>query len=100
MYIQRDYTEAYMGDEFRTRTFKSGNSVALRLPKALGLSDGDEVTIVPHADGSFSFWPSGSAKRVFLSLYGAFSDGFMADGRGDTEQEERDWSGSVPDRAA
>jgi antitoxin VapB len=89
-----------MNEEFRTRTFKSGNSVALRLPKALGLSDGEEVTLVPHADGSFSFWPTSAAKRVFMSLYGAFSDGFMAEGRGDTEQETRDWSSPAQGRAA
>lgn len=76
---------------FRTKTFKSGNSVAVRLPKALGLKEGDEVTLVPHADGSISFWRQSDAKRVFMGLYGAFSPGFMAGGRGDTEQEERDW---------
>ncbi len=86
--------------EFVTKTFKSGNSVALRLPKALGLNEGDEVTLVPHDDGSFSFWRVSDAKRVFMSLYGAFSPGFMADGRGDTEQAERDWSKPSHDEAA
>ena len=32
-----------MGNEYRAKVFKSGNSVALRLPKALGLKDGDEM---------------------------------------------------------
>jgi antitoxin VapB len=87
--------------EFVTKTFKSGNSVALRLPKGLGLSEGDEITLVPHADGSYSFWRSTDAKRVFMSLYGSMSAGFMADGRGDIEQDERDWGGgSVPAAAA
>lgn len=78
--------------EFVTKTFKSGNSVALRLPKALGLNEGDEVTVVPHADGSFTFWRREDARQVFMSLYGSMSPGFMADGRGDIEQAERDWS--------
>ena len=86
--------------EFRTKTFKSGNSVALRLPKALGLKEGDEVTLVPHADGSISFWRTSDAKRVFLSLYGAFSPGFMAAGRGDIEQLERNWERPIRDEAA
>lgn len=77
---------------YRTKTFKSGNSIAVRLPKALGLKEGDDVTLVPHADGSVSFWRDSDAKKVFMGLYGAFSPGFMADGRGDTEQAERDWS--------
>ena len=83
--------------ELTTRTFKSGNSVALRLPKALGLCEGDEVTIVPHADGSFSFYRESDAKRVFMSLYGSMSPGFMADGRGDIE---RDWSVATNPAAA
>ena len=29
----------------RTRTFKSGNSVALRLPKALGIKEGTEMSV-------------------------------------------------------
>jgi antitoxin VapB len=99
LYILQVSTEAAVA-EYLTKTFKSGNSVALRLPKALGLGEGEEVTIVPHRDGSFSFRRNTDAKRVFMSLYGAFSSGFMASGRGDTEQAERDWDGQAHDRAA
>lgn len=86
--------------DYVAKTFKSGNSVALRLPKGLGLQEGDEVTIVPHANGSFSFWRTSDAKRVFMSLYGAFSPGFMADGRNDIDQPERNWSKTPHDEAA
>lgn len=89
-----------MGEEYIAKTFKSGNSLALRLPKALGFVEGEEVVIAPHADGSFSFWRQSDAKRVFLSLYGAFSSAFMADGRGDAEQADRDWSKPTRDEAA
>ena len=89
-----------MSSEYRTRTFKSGNSVALRLPKALGLKEGDEVTLVSHADGSLSFWRESDAAKVLDGLYGAFSPGFMAGGRGDIEQDERDWSKPVRGEAA
>jgi antitoxin VapB len=34
-----------MSNEYRAKVFKSGNSVALRLPKALGLKDGDEMIL-------------------------------------------------------
>ena len=80
-----------MGKEYTTKTFKSGNSVALRLPKALGLVEGDEVIICPHADGTFSFWKESEAKKVLMSLYGSMSPGFMKDGRGDIEQDDRAW---------
>lgn len=86
--------------EFTAKTFKSGNSVALRLPKALGLVDGEELVVVPHADGRFTLYRQNDAKRVFMSLYGAFSPGFMSGGRGDIEQEERDWSKPNRDQAA
>lgn len=39
-----------MGKEYRAKVFKSGNSVALRLPKALGLVAGTEM-ILREKDG-------------------------------------------------
>ena len=89
-----------MTREYRAKTFKSGNSVALRLPKALGLNEGDDVVLVHHNDGSFTFWLESDAAKVLDSLYGAFSAGFMSEGRGDTEQAERDWDSGSRDRAA
>lgn len=81
-----------MGREFRAKVFKSGNSLALRLPKELGITEGEDVAIVPHADGSFSFWRESQALEVLMGLYGSFSPGFMSEGRGDTEQRAYDWS--------
>ena len=89
-----------MGNEYRAKVFKSGNSVALRLPKGVGLADGDDVTIVTHGDGSCSFWRDSDAATVLDSLYGAFSPGFMAGGRGDTEQQVREWDGAPHGKAA
>lgn len=34
-----------MGEEYRAKIFKSGNSLALRLPKALGLKEGAEMRV-------------------------------------------------------
>lgn len=74
------------------RTFKSGNSVALRLPKEMGFAEGEEVTIVAHDDGRFTVWKKDDAREVFMNLYGSMSQGFMSEGRGDIEQAERDWT--------
>jgi antitoxin VapB len=41
-YIRKVYTETAVK---RTRTFKSGNSVAVRLPKSLGVQPGTEMTV-------------------------------------------------------
>ena len=81
-----------MAHEYRAKVFKSGNSLALRLPKALGFADGEDIVVVPHADGKFSFWRERDNLDVLMSLYGSMSPGFMADGRGAIEQDERDWS--------
>lgn len=80
-----------MTKEYRAKVFKSGNSLALRLPKALGIEEGDDVVIAPHKDGSFSFWKESDSLSVLMGLYGAFSADFMAEGRGDTEQTDYDW---------
>lgn len=85
-----------MSEEYRAKVFKSGNSVALRLPKALGIAEGDDIVIAPHADGSFTFWKEDDGLKVLMGLYGSFSPGFMSEGRGDIEQEERDWSHRKP----
>lgn len=45
-----------MTKEYRAKTFKSGNSVALRLPKGLGVREGAEM-IVREEHGKFAFEP-------------------------------------------
>lgn len=56
----------------KTRTFKSGNSVALRLPKALGVEAGIEMT-VREERGRYIVEPVASErKKINLSgIYGA-----------------------------
>ena len=49
MYIHPVYTEAVMSNEYRAKVFKSGNSMALRLPKALGFQAGQEVRVREEA---------------------------------------------------
>lgn len=34
-----------MGNEYKAKVFKSGNSLALRLPKALGIEEGSEMVL-------------------------------------------------------
>ena len=80
-----------MTRQWKAKTFKSGNSVALRLPKAAGFVDGEDVIIVPHENGRFSMWKESESLNVLMSLYGSMSPGFMKHGRGDIEQEDRSW---------
>ena len=50
-----------MTKEYRAKVFKSGNSLALRLPKALGLQEGTEM-IVREERGEFRFEPADKPK--------------------------------------
>ena len=50
-----------MTKEYRAKVFKSGNSLALRLPKGLGIEDGTEM-IVREERGEFRFEPADKPK--------------------------------------
>lgn len=54
-----------MGKEYTAKAFKSGNSVALRLPKALGVNPGDVAKIVQNEDGDFAVTLTDRPKRKF-----------------------------------
>lgn len=51
------------GAVYRAKVFKSGNSLALRLPKALGLEAGMEMELAVDAEGGYSLTQAEPAKR-------------------------------------
>lgn len=53
-----------MGKEYRAKSFKSGNSVAIRMPAALGIEPDREWTIV-EKDGEFLVRAVGEQRRKF-----------------------------------
>jgi antitoxin VapB len=61
-----------MGNEYRAKVFKSGNSLALRLPKALGVAEGTEMCVREEA-GKFSFEPADTPVRTIdlTGIYGS-----------------------------
>jgi antitoxin VapB len=57
-----------------TKVFKSGNSVAVRLPKALGVLPGTEMN-VREDRGRYILEPVGKADRIDLTgIYGSMPD--------------------------
>lgn len=86
-----------MTAEYKAKIFKSGNSVALRLPKALGLKEGAEV-VLREDRGKFSFEPAKEEKR-FIDLTGIYGSipGLKPLTREEREFEERelDWEGKL-----
>lgn len=83
-----------MGKEYRTRVFKSGNSVALRLPKALGLVEGSEMS-VREARGRYIVEPVAPLPRKIdlTGIYGS-ARGLV---RLAQEEADRDWSPPAKD---
>lgn len=56
-----------MGKEYRAKVFKSGNSLALRLPKELGMKEGATMVLREERAG-FSVEPEDTAhKKIDIS---------------------------------
>ncbi len=74
--------EAYLG-----KTFKSGNSVALRLPKGLGVPEGTQVRMVRDGKMSFRVEPvEASRKTIDISGFAGKLPGFKPAAREDFEE--------------
>ncbi|MEO8248600.1 MAG: AbrB/MazE/SpoVT family DNA-binding domain-containing protein [Burkholderiales bacterium] len=75
-----------------TRVFKSGNSLAMRIPKELGFVDAAQDVEVERVGNTLVVRP---VERKTLADIGAivamFSPNFMAEGREFHEEFERDW---------
>ncbi|HWT11324.1 MAG TPA: AbrB/MazE/SpoVT family DNA-binding domain-containing protein [Allosphingosinicella sp.] len=74
-----------------TRTFKSGNSVAVRLPKALGIEAGTEMR-VREEQGSFVLEPVARMPRMIdLTGIAGATPGLKPLPRADFDDSPRDW---------
>ena len=75
-----------MGKEYRAKSFKSGNSVAIRMPAALGIEPDREWTIV-EADGKFTIEPVLLAgKKIDVSGFWGKAPGLQVPAREDFEE--------------
>ena len=86
-----------MGKEYRAKVFKSGNSLALRLPKALGLEEGTEMVLREMQQG-FTAEPAEKPKRkIDISGFAGKAPWLKPLSREDREFEERelDWTGKL-----
>ncbi len=86
-----------MAKEIRAKTFKSGNSVALRLPKALGIKEGVEMR-VREEQGRYVVEPvDAPKKKIDLSFLKGRSLGLKPLRPEDREIEARelDWGGKL-----
>lgn len=84
--------------EYRGRTFKSGNSVALRLPKGLGVPEGTEVRLVKEDRMTFRVEPvEAEPKTIDLTgIWGSIPDlKLLSDEDRILEPRELDWEGKL-----
>ena len=81
-----------------TRIFKSGNSLAVRIPKGMTPADVPEDAEIKYSGGVWTIRPIYKRKLTGLAeKFGAFSPGFMSEGRFIEEETDRDWpSNSSP----
>jgi antitoxin VapB len=65
----------------RTRLFKSGNSLAVRIPKELHFDAPAGDVEIERAGNTLVVRPSGAPLTNVLEKFAAFSPGFMSAGR-------------------
>ncbi|PPE67322.1 antitoxin [Caldimonas caldifontis] len=79
-----------------SRLFRSGNSQALRIPKELAFpADMQDVEIERVGDTLVVRPVRRRTMAGLREVLAEFPPGFMAEGRGEQEQAERDW---LPER--
>jgi antitoxin VapB len=76
-----------------TRVFKSGNSLAVRIPKELAIVVASPDVEIEKIGDTLVLRPVVKRKLTGLAeAFTAFPPTFMAEGREFHEQKERDWS--------
>ena len=77
-----------------TRAFKSGNSLAVRIPKELAIIEASQELEIEKVGDTLVLRPLRSRKLTGIGeAFALFTPDFMANGREPNEQKERDWSG-------
>lgn len=78
-----------------TRVFKSGNSLAVRIPKELGFVDTAQDVEVERVGNTLVLRLVAQETLADIGeIIALFSPSFMASGREFHEEGERDWSGA------
>jgi antitoxin VapB len=73
-----------------TRAFKNGNSQAVRIPADLAYERTDIDLEVERVGDEIRIRPARRSLSGVLAKFAKFAPDFMAEGRGDQEQAERD----------
>jgi antitoxin VapB len=75
-----------------TRVFKSGNSMAVRIPKELAFSDNIQEVEIERIGNTLVVRPvEAQTLADVMDICAMFTPDFMADGRDESPEVERDW---------
>ena len=78
-----------------TRVFKSGNSLAVRIPKELAFVDAAQDIEVERVGNTLVLRPVMQETLADIGeIFAMFSADFMAEGREFHQEPERDWLGA------
>jgi antitoxin VapB len=73
-----------------TRLFKNGNSQAVRIPAELAFPSNDMELVIERVGDGLRIRPAQRRMVNVMQALASFSPDFMASGRGDQEQAERE----------
>ncbi|MET3105878.1 antitoxin VapB [Oxalobacteraceae bacterium GrIS 2.11] len=73
-----------------TKAFRNGNSQAVRIPSELAYENTNDVLEIERIGDEIRIRPARRSLSGVLKKFAKFSPDFMADGRGDQEQAERE----------
>ena len=73
-----------------TRAFRNGNSQAVRIPADLAYEDAGIDLEIERQGDELRIRPARRSLAGVLTRFARFSPDFMAEGRGDQQQAERD----------
>ncbi|MFX4608946.1 antitoxin [Shinella zoogloeoides] len=74
----------------RTRVFRNGNSQAVRIPSDLAYERTDIEVEIERVGEELRIRPARRSLAGVLDRFARFAPDFMAEGRGEQEQAERD----------
>ena len=79
-----------------TRVFKSGNSLAVRIPKELAFIEPAQDVEIERIGNTLVLRPLQQQTLAGIDeVFASFPKSFMAGGREFHEQKERDWDGRI-----
>jgi len=74
----------------KTKVFRNGNSQAVRIPAALAYDDMNTVMQIERVGEEIRIRPCRRSLANVMKCFARFSPDFMAEGRGEHDQHERD----------